>query len=215
MLVVSDMQTKGRGQMGNHWLSESGKNLTFSMFIELNKLSIDRQFQLNQAVSLGLLFALKKYLPKVQIKWPNDIMADTKKIAGMLIENTVSSSIIKHSVIGIGLNVNQTEFPKELTQAISLKIALNRDFDLDSLLIEISHSIIRQILLLDELSVDKLHKMYLENLYLLEKEAQFLDGNKKKFTGKIVGLSLEGNLLVRLKNAKIKKFGFKEIEFVY
>ena len=214
MLVVTDSQTKGRGQMGTHWLSKSGKNLTFSMFVGLEQFSIERQFQLNQAVSLGLLFALKNHLPQVKIKWPNDILADTKKIAGILIENTVSSRKIKHSIIGIGLNVNQTEFPDELSQVTSLKTALDRDFDLDSLLVEIRDSIKKQILLLDILSVDKMQELYLENLYLYKTTSIFFSKDKKMFKGMIDGVANDGRLLIKTPSKKILAFGFKEVRFL-
>lgn len=200
--------------MGTHWLSESGKNLTFSMYVSLEHFSIKRQFQLNQAISLGLLFALKKHITQVQIKWPNDILADKKKIAGILIENTVSNSIIKHSIVGIGLNVNQTDFPDDLSQATSLKRALNKNFDLDSLLVEIRNAIKKQILLLDVLSVDKLQELYLENLYLYKTTSTFLSNDKKIFKGMIEGVANDGRLLIKTPSKTILSFGFKEVGFL-
>lgn len=213
MLVVAETQTKGRGQMGTNWVSYLGKNLTFSMFVSVKELPIEKQFQLNQAVSLGLLFALKKHVPQVQIKWPNDILAGGKKTAGILIENTVSNSLIKHSIVGIGLNVNQTKFPSELTQATSLKILTNRDFNLDSLLLDIRDSIVQQILLLKNQSSTTLEKAYLNNLYLYEIPSIYKSKDNKKFNGTIEGVDTYGRLLIKKETGEIDAFGLKEVVF--
>jgi len=213
MIVVADEQTEARGQMETKWLSKKGKNLTFSMFVAMEHFSVSRQFELNQAVSLGLLKALKEYVPNLRIKWPNDILADTKKIAGMLIENSVSKNSLKYSIIGIGLNVNQTEFPEEIPNASSLKLQVKKDFDLDLLLNEITNSIESYILDIDKKNIDELRKEYIQNLYLYNKESLFLNVKNEKFTGKIIGVSEEGRLLVRLQNNEILDFGYKEIRF--
>ncbi len=213
MVVVTESQTLGRGQMGTKWISESGKNLTFSIFIKLNHLDVNRQFALNQAVSLGLLHVLKKYLPNVQIKWPNDILADTKKIVGILIENTVSKNSIKHSIVGIGLNVNQTKFPKEIPNASSLKSILDKNFNLDILLQDIITSIKQYILLIEKQPNKLLQEQYLQNLYLYQQEANYKNDKNEVFVGKITGITDEGRLQVQTKNKNIVDFGFKEIEF--
>ena len=214
MLVVADTQTKGRGQMGTSWVSDLGKNLTFSMFVSLNQLSIERQFKLNQAISLALLFALKKYVPQLQIKWPNDILAGGKKTAGILIENTVSDSLIKHSIVGIGLNVNQTEFPSELTQVTSLKNITDKNFNLDSLLLEIRDSIVQQILLLKNQPSATLEKQYLTNLYLYQMPSVFKTKDNKKFTGTIKGVDTYGRLLIKKETGEVDAFGLKEVVFL-
>ena len=214
MLVVATHQTAGRGQMGTIWCSEAGKNLTFSILIRVNGLSVDRQFVLNQAVSLGLLNVLKKYLPDVQIKWPNDILADTKKIAGILIENTVSNNKIKHSIVGIGLNVNQTKFPKEIANASSLKLLLQKDLDLDFLLQEIRDSIKQYVFLIEKEQKASIQKQYLKNLLYYEKETTFLNKKGKAFVGKIIGLTSEGRLQIEMQSKELVDFGFKEIKFI-
>ncbi len=214
MLVVATHQTEGRGQMGTKWHSEAGKNLLFSMFIQLSSFSIDRQFQLNQAVSLGLLHVLKKYIPGVQIKWPNDILADTKKIAGILIENTVSNNKIKHSIVGVGLNVNQMKFPKEIPNASSLKLLSKKDLDLDKLLLEIKESIKKSIFNLKEEQDDNFQNEYLDNLYLYKKKTSFLNEKNKEFVGKIIGVTKEGRLQIELNSKELVDFGNKEVGFI-
>lgn len=214
MVIVANEQTEARGQRGTKWLSEKGKNLTFSMFVQLNQFPLSNHFELNQAVSIGLLTALKKYLPNLRIKWPNDILADSKKIAGILIENTVSKNKIKHSIVGIGLNVNQTKFSEAIPNASSIKILLDKILDLDILLQEIIDSIKKQIALLENNKGNILESNYLKNLYLYKQNTTFRDKNNKEFIGKITGLTPSGRLQIEMQNTEILDFGYKEISFI-
>jgi len=215
MIIATDEQTHGRGQRGNFWVSESGKNLTFSIFIKLDQFKIDRQFELNQAISLSLLAVLKNYIPSIKIKWPNDIMAEKLKIGGILFENTVSKSIIKNSIIGIGINVNQTKFSKELPNASSLINITDKNFELEVLLKEMQHSIRKHILLLENNPRNFFNQAYLEKLYLWKKNVPYEDMNGKSFEGKIIGISMQGKLQVELNKTKdVKEFDFKEIKFL-
>ena len=110
-VVWADFQSEGKGQRGSSWLSKKGKNLTFSVFLDTSFLLIEQQFYLNIITSLAVYNLLKKkMIEHVKIKWPNDILSDNKKICGILIENSFKSQAINHSVIGVGLNVNQTDF---------------------------------------------------------------------------------------------------------
>jgi len=128
-VVATEMQTAGKGQMGAKWFSESGKNLMVSILINENNLKSTELFLLNSAVALSIVNVLNaNSIPKVSIKWPNDIMADSKKVAGILIENSLKSSGTFVSIIGIGLNVNQTNF-ENLPQASSLKKVTAKEFD--------------------------------------------------------------------------------------
>ena len=114
-VVSANYQSAGRGQMGANWHSEIGKNLTFSILIKFDTFEIERQFYLSMAVSLGLLAAIRFHIMSpLFVKWPNDILADKEKLAGILIENIVSGNAIKQTVIGIGLNVNQEQFPSTI-----------------------------------------------------------------------------------------------------
>jgi BirA family biotin operon repressor/biotin-[acetyl-CoA-carboxylase] ligase len=213
-IVTTNKQTDGRGQRGNSWYSQPDKNLIFSMFVDLQEFSIDRQFELNQAISLAIVKVFKNYYPSSQIKWPNDIMADNYKIGGILIENTVSRSIIKHSIVGIGLNINQTEFPTIIPNASSLKNLINKDIELEELLQKIVGSIKDYIISLEAKPRDFLKEEYLENLYLWNNVAWYKDTMQNKFKGKIVGISTEGKLQIELSSKEIKEFNFKEVEFL-
>ena len=121
-VVTAESQNAGRGQLGTVWESEYGKNLTFSMLVRVKGFKIEDQFYLSMAISLGVLNALKPNVNNLlYVKWPNDILAEKDKLCGILIENVLSGSNIKHSIIGVGLNVNQDQFSDNL-ESILIKI---------------------------------------------------------------------------------------------
>ncbi|MBQ3843996.1 MAG: biotin--[Bacteroidales bacterium] len=134
-VVVAAHQTAGRGMDKNRWESEAGKNLLFSIALNVNFLEAENQFTISQAVSVAIVDVLSQFIDNQQlfIKWPNDIYFGDKKLAGMLIQNTVEGRMMGTSIIGIGLNVNQMEFSKDIPNPISLKMILGKDFDLENL----------------------------------------------------------------------------------
>src|ERR1035437_2026424 len=119
-VVRTDFQTSGKGQIGNLWESESGKNLLFSMALFPQKIRPDQQFLISQLVSVSIKKALDEYVDNITVKWPNDIYWKDKKLAGILIENSLQGNKIKTVVIGIGLNVNQKEFRSNAPNPVSL-----------------------------------------------------------------------------------------------
>ena len=121
--VVSALeQTKGRGQRGNRWSSQPGENLTFSLVVKDFRIKANEQSAISQATALSLVDLLSRHEIKARIKWPNDIYAGDEKICGILIENSLKGSEIDWSIIGIGLNVNQTAFPEDLPNPTSMKL---------------------------------------------------------------------------------------------
>ena len=121
--VVSALeQTKGRGQRGNRWSSQPGENLTFSLVVKDFRIKANEQSAISQATALSLIDLLSRHEIKARIKWPNDIYAGDEKICGILIENSLKGSEIDWSIIGIGLNVNQTAFPEDLPNPTSMKL---------------------------------------------------------------------------------------------
>lgn len=214
-VVVTDEQQKGRGQVENKWISEPFKNLTFSVFTNNFELEIKDQKFLNFAISLAIFNTLSNHkTPNLSIKWPNDILSANKKICGILIENNIKGSKITSSIIGIGLNVNQEKFLDSLKKATSLKNCTNSEFDLDALLIEIIDNLKKTIHLLSLKKYVQLETDYLNVLYKKNIPSMFKDRNDVLFMGKIIGVSLYGNLQVELDNETIKEFGIKEISFV-
>ncbi len=212
-VVQAEHQTHGKGQRGNQWHSEKGKNLIFSIFYTPDKLKAQHAFRLNQAVSLAIFEILKPLVSSVSIKWPNDIMAGHKKIAGILIENTISSQNIKHSIIGIGLNINQTDFPDYLPQATSLKLETNSNIDLPSLLEDIRQKLIHYLSNID-IDFQNLSDAYQQNLYLLHQKTKLQTPDNKIFTGTIQGVNLSGQLLVKKHNGQVESFNFKGVKYL-
>ncbi len=213
-VVVAHHQKNGRGQLGSTWESEIGKNLTFSLLYRFKSLVLSHQFYLNCAVSLALYDCLLPIVKdKLRIKWPNDIMSDNKKLGGILIENTVKSGLITQSVIGVGLNVNQLQFADNLPNATSLKAICNQEFDLDVLLQNILNAFADKFKYIENYKFDFLNQAYHKALYNSNVLTQFTDG-KSKFFGKIIGVNLDGMLLLELENGESKSFINKSIEYI-
>ena len=145
-VVVTDFQTSGKGQGRNIWQSEDGKNLLFSIALDMSFLKAEDQFLLTQMVSVAMINVLKKYLPEENlfIKWPNDIYFNDRKIAGILIKNEIKGVMLGTSIIGIGLNVNQTSFDESLPNPISMKMITGKYYDLEILLNEICNKLSQQ-----------------------------------------------------------------------
>ncbi|MBC7566203.1 MAG: biotin--[acetyl-CoA-carboxylase] ligase [Pedobacter sp.] len=212
-VIMAEKQFSGRGQTNNTWLSEPGQNLTFSILLCPSFLKVDRQFELNKAISLALNDVLREYAGNsAVIKWPNDSYIGNKKIGGMLIENIVNGNSIRHAIVGIGLNINQIDFPSSLKNVTSLKKELHKDYDLNVLLGEICNAIEARYLQLRAGHYTKLTAEYLDRLYLLDEWSNFkIEGICR--SGKIVGISGSGQLEVETTNG-LMVFNNKEIEFI-
>ena len=213
-VVIANSQLKGRGQLGTTWVSERSKNLTFSILINFLNFEINHQFYLSMAVSLGVLNTVKENVKiPFYVKWPNDILAEKDKVAGILIENLLRGNFIKQSVIGIGLNVNQKLFPKSIENVTSLKNISGVDFNKDELLKSIISNIQYYVNYIQKEEFSKLKELYIASLYYYKKTAMFEDNEGTTFLGKIIDINEDGRLIVELTNKKTRKFSLKEIKF--
>lgn len=206
-------QTTGRGQAGNFWESEPGKNITFSMVLYPDFLEIRRQFMLSKVVTLGVYSALNKYVDQLSIKWPNDIYAGNKKLGGILIENSVMSGLLQSSVVGIGLNVNQVHFCSTAPNPVSLKTLTNQHFDCELLLTEVLTGINRYYALLRNGGGQEIDEEFISALYLMNKHHLFRS-DADIFNGVITGVNEIGQLQIRKEDGRIAEFHFKEVEFL-
>ena len=214
-VVVTNQQLKGRGQQGSSWVSESFKSLIFSVFVLFKELNILDSRYLNFAVSLAIFEALnEESIPGISIKWPNDILSGNKKLCGILIENSFKSGEISSSVIGIGLNVNQTGFPRSLKKVSSLKLLSNKDFNLEKLLESIVSKLKVKIEMLDSKDFKTLEAEYLKVLYRKNIPTMFKNSQDVLFMGIISGISKEGKLQIALEDDSIQEFGIKEVSFL-
>ncbi|GGD26350.1 biotin--[acetyl-CoA-carboxylase] ligase [Hyunsoonleella pacifica] len=214
-VVTAKYQTKGKGQMGAIWTSEASKNLMFSTFVDISKLEIEYPFYISMATALALRHSLNAFLiPQLYIKWPNDILSQNKKICGVLIENVMKQGGINASIIGIGLNVNQTEFEK-LPNASSLKTIMGRTFNLDELLDSIILNMKRYFLKLENGDLKALKSEYESFLFRKDKPSTFKDDKGNLFSGYIKSIQDSGDLQVLIEDNVTKSFALKDITLMY
>lgn len=209
-VILADHQTHGKGQGGNGWHSDTGKNLLFSLMINPTFLMAERQFYLSMSISNGLAAFIESVARPVAVKWPNDILLNTKKTAGILIENIVAGSFLKSSIIGIGLNVNQQNFPPAVPNPNSLSLASGKTFDLAKTLANVLASLQTSLGSLYGQQYGLIRTTYLNRLWRLNEWAEYSDASGR-FEGRIADVTDAGELMVTLRNGKMKQYGFKEI----
>lgn len=213
-IVMAKKQTQGRGQMGTVWNSDDGKNLMFSVFKDLSIHDVEFPFYISMAISLAVLKAFKTlYIPDLRIKWPNDILSADKKICGILIENVIKNKL-NSTIIGIGINVNQTEF-KNLPKASSLKNITGVHYNLDEILQLIIKYTKEYSSLLQHKKYDFVKNEYETNLFRKNKPSTFKNEEGVLFSGFIKGVTKYGKLQVILEDEIVKKFDLKEITLLY
>lgn len=211
-VIISKQQTSGKGQRGRSWHSEPGKNLTLSVLFRPEFLQVSSLFQLSKAMALGISDFLSNWnINEISVKWPNDVYVGDRKIAGILIENQVKNGKIPYSIVGIGLNINQTSFPEEVPNATSLKLETSEGHSLDVCLDMLCKSLEKRYLALRK--GQDLDKDYLSRLYRYNKWGLFESGGIS-FNGKIIGLAKTGKLLIETPEQDIKEFDNNEISFL-
>ena len=212
-VIMAEHQYAGRGQQDNKWLSEPGKNLTFSVLLKPSFINVVNQFDLTRAISVGVCDTLRTVLGNgVKIKWPNDIYYNDRKLGGMLIENMVQGERINNSVVGIGLNVNQDSFSEGAGNATSVKQILHKDYDLRLLLSEICSQIEAYYLHLKAGRIYFVRNAYLQRLYWLNEPRRYR-AHDAIFTGVIEGVADNGLLQVK-RDGTTTSYNLKEIEFL-
>ena len=213
-VVSADEQTAGKGMGSNGWESENGKNLTFSMALDMGFLPAERQFLLSETVALGIIEVLDKLLTseKLSIKWPNDIYYENQKLAGILINSTIKANMMDVSIVGIGLNINQVQFQDWPTHPISLKMITGKDYDLRPILEQIADSVYKKVDILKS-EPNAIEEAYMQRLYRYRTWADYeVDGKVMRLF--MTGIDAFGRLqLVDDKNESYC-FDIKEIKFV-
>ncbi len=213
VLVLADYQDAGKGQGDHQWHSKPGENLLMSLLLFPAFLSASDQFQLSRVASLALIDTLKTLNLDPIIKWPNDILVERRKLAGILIENGISGKTLSFTIIGIGLNLNQTEFPSFPLEATSVAIEIGVSSDRTEVSELLLDSLLDRYRQLEGGNKSKLEDDYLENLFLLDQPAEFVSGGRR-FTGRIRGLSETGELLVQ-HDGRTRNYGFQEIQYSF
>ena len=211
LVVTANYQISGNGQRGRSWEGSIGDNLLISVVIEPN-IPAKYQFSLSQCVALALYDLLTSYTDDVNIKWPNDILVGKQKIAGILIQNILKENKITHSVIGVGLNVNQTKFKAYSPQATSLNLLQNKTFDVSRIKEQLLKCLAERIKQLRS-GADQ-QKEFLSALFLNNKVAVF-ESEGQKFMGIIQGVSKSGKLQIKLEDAIVTEFDNQEVKFLF
>ncbi len=211
-IVVAESQSAGRGQRGNSWESAPGENLTFSLVVTPRFLPAGEQFLLSVAVSLALADTLAGYGIDARVKWPNDIYVAGRKVAGILIENDILGENLSRSIIGIGLNVNQREFPAALPNPVSMALAANKKFDLVEILERFRAAFFARYASLEADNGATLMADYHARLYLLDVQAAYRDANGE-FAGTIRRVLPSGEIEVEHSGGGTQRYLFKELEF--
>jgi len=213
-IIRAGFQTGGRGQTGNVWESEAGKNLLFSVILYPVTINPADQFLLSMAISLGICDLLDSYLPGSKIKWPNDIYVNNDKIAGILIECSIMGDIIENCIAGIGLNINQRAFHSDAPNPVSLSQLKGKDLDLSQLFLSLSASLDKRYKKLLSEDYELIRADYAKRLYRMNEWSEYSDINGR-FTGRILTVRDNGVISIeRQDTGTISEYSFKEVEFI-
>jgi BirA family transcriptional regulator, biotin operon repressor / biotin---[acetyl-CoA-carboxylase] ligase len=206
-------QTQGRGQRNNIWLSEPDMNLTISIILKPVFLKPEKQFYLSKAIALGVADYAGLFSSDVKVKWFNDILIGHKKLAGILIENVWLGQKISASVIGIGLNLNQEKFPKELPQAISLKMQTGVPFVLEESLKLLHGLILTRYTQLRDNQFTEIDKDYHSKLYGIGEIKSFTKEGEK-FEAEIIEVEPNGHIRVKHSNGQIASYSMQDVRMI-
>lgn len=210
-VISTDFQTKGRGQLTNLWESEKGKNILCSILLRPTGLPIKSQFLISQAISVAIVEVLNTFAEGFSIKWPNDIYYKEDKIAGILIENNLTSAGIGTCIIGLGLNVNQESFKSDAPNPISLLNIIGKETSVPSLLESILEHF-NEVYSLVYSDVQTLRERYFNNL-LFNGQMRAYEDENGIFQGKIIDVENDGHLIVEDNAGAKRRYAFKEIQF--
>ena len=215
VVVLAKEQVSGRGQREAIWLSKAGESLTFSMFKRIDKLPAEHQFLLVMLTSLALKDVLKQLqIPNIAIKWPNDILSRSKKLCGVLIENTLQKTMITSCISGVGLNVNETEL-KALPQATSMRIASGKKFNMDEVFNLVVDALLTRFKNIQSTDFPKVKKEYEASLFRKDSVSVFERPSGIRFNGVIKGVMDTGALLIENEQEEVEQFQLKEIKLLY
>lgn len=214
-VLVTDNQTAGRGQRGNTWEAQPGKNLTFSLLLRPQVIDAARQFEISELVALAIADVLSSHLPgtEVTIKWPNDIYAGNGKICGILIENTLCGNNIERSIAGIGINVNQEAFLSDAPNPISMLNVAGREFDLESLLAEFVAEILSRVDRYESAPDTRaLTEQYVSRLWRRNGYHPYRDNlTGEDILACIASVAPNGLLTLRTSGGELRSYAFKEV----
>jgi BirA family biotin operon repressor/biotin-[acetyl-CoA-carboxylase] ligase len=211
-VILAETQTSGRGQRGNSWISSSGKQFTASFYLETAFLSVENSIALNMMVALSVQQCISSFVTdEVHIKWPNDILVNDKKIAGVLIETQIASGKVKSAICGIGINLIAESNELSSTNIADLSGVVQAPFVVLDALIPI---LTKNFLQLKALRFDEIKADYLAKLWRIHQLQEVIVLENSKLVGQIVDVSETGDLVFKIGDEE-RTFGLKEIKFQY
>lgn len=212
-VIRADFQTAGKGQRGNSWESENGKNLLFSIIMYPDFLEARKQFLLSQAIALAIKEELDNFANGFSIKWPNDIYWQDKKICGILIENDLLGNTIRQSIAGIGVNINQELFQSPAPNPVSLWQITGKTNGITPILKGIIRRMIENYTLLRAGKAEEISCRYHDSLFRKEGTHAYRD-NEGVFMARIVCVKPEGTLILKKDTGEEKGYAFKEVQYM-
>jgi len=210
-VVWTPLQTQGEGQRGKLWISEEGKSLPFSIIFK-PIVNVSQQFFFNKAIALGVCEGIASLGVKSKIKWPNDIYIEDKKVAGILIENSIRGNLLHEVVVGVGVNISQEQFDKDLPNPVSLKQVLQQTFDIEIVLKEFCYYIEKRYMQFKASHFERIDADYHASLYYFKQIKTFQLGDKR-FEAQILGVDKMGNIKL-LHNGDTTVYAMGEVDFV-
>lgn len=216
-VAVTSYQSAGRGQKGNHWESQEGANLLFSILSRPMNLKACDQFRLSQAISLAVTDVLTAVLDdkasELSVKWPNDIYWEEKKLGGILIENRLQGAFITDCIIGVGLNVNQTRFYSDAPNPISIRGISGLENSTDELLQRIISRFTEYYIQIESGSVYSIHDKYMKRLFRRDGFHIYCDENGE-FSARITDVLPSGILVLEDTEGHTRQYEFKQVRFI-
>ncbi|MFI3305382.1 MAG: biotin--[acetyl-CoA-carboxylase] ligase [Rikenellaceae bacterium] len=204
-------QSAGRGQRGNKWSGGVGENIAFSVVFEPIALAASDQFVISQIAALALHDTMAEYGVETRIKWTNDIYVGDKKLAGILIENSLCDGVVTRSVVGIGLNINQLQFDPSLPNPTSMAIVTSKSFDREEVLRRIHQKLMERI---ESIDAEGVAESYRAHLYRIGERHTYRRPSGELFEATIEGVAQRGELLLREECGALNGYLFREVEFV-
>ena len=212
-LVVADDQTAGRGQKGNSWETEKGKNLIFSLLCHPDTVKASEQFVLSQCMAVAVRDALAKVTDGVKVKWPNDIYVGDKKISGTLIECDLQGKTISNCILGVGININQSTFRSGAPNPTSLYLLTGKEVDRETVLADVIENFQKYYEWISQGRADELRQLYIQHLYRRQGIHPYRDV-RGDFMAEIAGIEPSGHLLLRFETGDVIRYEFKDVSFL-
>lgn len=216
-MVIARRQTTGRGQRGNAWESAPGENLTFSVLLRPQGVRAIEQFSISEATALATVDLLARHDITAKVKWPNDIYVGDKKICGILIRHSLSGAEISSSILGVGVNINQTEFLSDAPNPVSMKQLTGISYPIEALAAEMQECLqLRLDMIYDRTRREALHEEFLSRLWRGDGAPHpFADtASGERFLAVIEGIDLTGVMTLRLPDGSARDYRFKEVTFL-